>query len=536
MPVSVARNQDCTYNERHEKKWCYPEIIDLEFLLHLDEAEDDSALGKRDRAIFLSREGADRTNENHGSLLKTWLSHRLTSLFPDETRPSPGHVFSSGLQLTTTLLIIFGLFSGLGTGFSFFAYTGQTPVNVFHYLLLFVGSQFVLTFLLLAGLLLRALGTERKLPTAYNYLLRPLTVRVVSFLHKKYLASLSSDYRVAIQRALGLVRGHNVIYGGLFYWLLFSRAQLFGIFFNTGLLTATFIKLLTSDLAFGWQSTLPFTAEAIHRFTQVVATPWSWLFDSTLATPTLAQIEGSRIILKEGIEHLATPDLIGWWPFLVLSLFTYGFMVRSILYAAGKLLETRAFKKLKFDTPNCLAVIRRMTTPQVSTQARKETPERERQETEDTVVEAAANYPQSTQQVVLVADDIRQFWNEAKLQAILAVKNMQVQERHSFMADYDADQKLAAALSRKEWHKNEGLFLLLEGWMPPLVDSLSYLRQLRTSVPDNLIISIGLVGKPAGGAAEKVSEQDISIWRAKIDSLGDPYVEIFPITQGEYEG
>ena len=38
--------------------------------------------------------------------------------------------------------------------------------------------------------------------------------------------------------------------------------------------------------------------------------PWAWLLPADLAYPSLAQVEGSHMVLKEGIYHLATGDLV----------------------------------------------------------------------------------------------------------------------------------------------------------------------------------------------------------------------------------
>ena len=34
------------------------------------------------------------------------------------------------------------------------------------------------------------------------------------------------------------------------------------------------------------------------------------------------------MVLKEGIYHLTTPDLVSWWPFLLLAVCFYGFLPR----------------------------------------------------------------------------------------------------------------------------------------------------------------------------------------------------------------
>ena len=64
--------------------------------------------------------------------------------FPAPDRKSPGAIFGDAYFLARNLAVIKGILVGLVAGFSFFTYTGTTPVNVFHFLLLFVISQLAL--------------------------------------------------------------------------------------------------------------------------------------------------------------------------------------------------------------------------------------------------------------------------------------------------------------------------------------------------------------------------------------------------------
>jgi hypothetical protein len=518
--------------ERMKTNRQYNQIIDLEYFLHQDSATDSDKLHQRDRNIFLQNRKQPKNEEEatNRDLVRLWVTERRQKEFQGPEKKSPGTIFGDAYLLTRNLAAITGIFIGLIAGFSFFTYTGTTPVNVFHFLLLFVVTQLGLAGLLLAASLLRLLLPRLKLPSFYFLLFRGMLNRLVAFLNKHWLRKMAPDQRNSVSHAFGIFKARSTVYGSIFYWPLFVLSQLFAIGFNIGLLTATLLKISTSDLAFGWQSTMQFSAEAIHRAVMLAALPWSWFVPQANSYPSLAEIEGSRIILKEGIYHLTTGALIAWWPFLVFCLLCYGFFLRLILYFAGKIMERTSLQKLNFDTPACLALIRRMRTPLVSTQA---APEHQDTRAENPVKSRRqAPFPTPSNlsdQVVLIPDEISALCPTEKLKPLLQKRGLAIKDAHSFMISYDKDRQLLQLLADKQWQAGEGIFILMEGWMVPLVDFLSFLKELREILPNNSIIHLGLVGRPDATALTPVAPEDFTIWQQKVEAAGDPYLTIFPL-------
>ncbi|MGB3209191.1 MAG: DUF2868 domain-containing protein [Desulforhopalus sp.] len=510
----------------------YNQIIDLEYFCHQDSDVDDKTLHQRDRDIFLrNQENLGKKEEpTNRELIWLWLTERRKKNFPGAQQKSPGTIFGDVYLLAKNLCIITGVIAGLAGGFSFFTYSGTTPVNVFHFLLLFVLSQLTLVVFLIGACLLRPLLPTLQLPSFYSFIFRRILGRMVSFFHKQWLHTVAAEQRVSVNHAFGIFKARSTIYGSLFYWPLFALSQLFAIGFNIGLLAATLVKISTSDLAFGWQSTLQFSTEAIHRGVKFAATPWSWLISSGNSYPSLTEIEGSRIILKEGIYNLTTADLIAWWPFLVFCLLFYGFFLRVALFFAGNLMERSAFKNLRFDTPACLALVRRMQTPLVTTQAEPEpitaVPENY------TVLkkqEPSLSVPNPLDQVVLIPDDIYTLCPAEQLAPMMESRGFAITNIYRFMASYDRDQQLKQLLADKNWGPREGIFILMEGWMVPLVDFISFLRELRKILPGTTLINLGLVGRPGASPFTPVTREDFAIWKKKIEAMGDPYIDIFSL-------
>ena len=511
--------------------WDYPQLVDLEYCLNQDRDIPEAQLHQRDRRIFLDRQESltEAAKGDQRSLLRLWLTSRIDDDFPTLEEKSPGTIVAEALHLVRTLATFTGLLIGLICGFSFFAYTGETPINVLQFLLLFIASQHLLIAALLFAWVIRRLTPKHPPPTFYSLAFKSMLVRAVSLLNRRWLQQIAADKRGAAQHAFGILRMHSARYAGLFYWPLFGMAQLFAVGFNIGLLTATLIKLATSDLAFGWQSTIGMSAAVLERVTQLIALPWSWFFFPG-GVPTLTEIEGSRIILKDGIQHLANQDLVAWWPFLVICLLVYGLLPRLALLFLGRVMARHSLARLTFTTPPCQALIRRMVTPLLSTQA---SPERYRQATTDSGdLLKTENQPgvEFLSVVLLIPDDIFDLFPQNKLAELLAPQLLAPGERHRFLLGYDEDQKLYRQLAGRIWSDQEALGIVMEGWMPPLVDFLTVLRTLRRTIPPQKIIHLGLLGKPVGSTTAPLSTGDWIVWEQKIASLADPYLHLFSLS------
>lgn len=174
-----------------------------------------------------------------------------------------------------------------------------------------------------------------------------------------------------------------------------------------------------------------------------------------------------------------------------------------------------------------------MLTPIVSTQAH---PETGIQENHSTVV------PEQFQpiaahtllpQFVLIPGDIYDNVPLEECRHLLSNHGFAVKERLKFMSGYDSDQDIKQYLQQQVWDSSTGIFILMEGWMVPLVDFLTYLGDLRSAVAADTLITIALVGRPAGKSFAAVSKNDYIIWQQKVTPLGDPYLSLFPLTSAK---
>jgi len=519
-----------------KQKWNYQNYIDLEYLFHKDTDLSPTLLHKRDRNIFIKNSNilTDKDVTDH-ELTALWIRDRIKHEFPEKEDKSPGEIFRDGLAALKVLSVILGISLGVGAGLSFFTYSGSRPVNVFHFLIIFIFSQILLTFLLASSLLIRRLTGSVTIPPFYSLFFGNLLKKIINITGRQWNRNLSAEKRNSVSQAMGLAKSHSRKYGSLFYWPMFTLSQLLAFFFNGGLLAATLFKISTSDLAFGWQSTLQFGAASLHKLIGIIALPWSWFIPEGIAYPSLAEIEGSRIILKEGIYHLTTKDLVSWWPFLVFCLLFYGLFFRGISYLGGRWMERRSLGRVKLNSAPCRRLIRRMVTPLVSTQAIPETGEAEA----DTTVGREKFQPASGNrlfpQFILIPDDIYDAVPMEKFKQILQAQGFSARELLRFMADYDSDQETVVYLKQQSWEDDTGILILMEGWMVPLIDFLTYLQELRTATSEETIITIMLIGRPAETPLTAISQDDFTIWQKKIEALGDPCLNIFPLIESNGE-
>jgi len=504
--------------------WKYYDIMDLEYFFQQDGNSDGVKLHERDRQIYLDHERStpQETNLSPQFLLAIWLS-ALRRKYGDDGPPLPGRVCREAHILLRLILMIFGLFGGGGIGLAFLAYSGTTPVNVLHFLVLFVFSQVGLAAILLARAALVRFGLGSVPRSLLVRTLGTILLSLLTRLLRRASRHFSGEQRLSIEATLGRLQAGTVTMPLLFYWPLFQLLQLTGVCFNLGLLATTFFRISVSDLAFGWQSTLQFSAQSLHSFVSWMALPWGWLFPEGTGYPSLTEIEGSRIILKEGITHLQTPDLISWWPFLLLSIVVYGLVLRLLLMGFGWLQQRRASRHPVFTSPAARQVVRRMQTPLVSSHAAPETAVRNTAETEAEPTTTISPIENSLLPViVLLPDDIFDSCSPGEMTQILAASGYRIYDIHRFMVDYESDRQLPARLTEDLPDDLAGIIILMEAWMPPLVSFQSFLRHMRqhfTTLP----IMLRLVGKPVGTSAlTPVGDANKTrIWQEKMTALGD---------------
>ncbi|MCI5195145.1 MAG: DUF2868 domain-containing protein [Candidatus Electrothrix sp. AW5] len=565
-----------------KKKWNIADLIDLEFFLNQDSDEDLDSLTARDRKIYSELPSAlKKSNPAPPVLLRSWLAARRTG-----QTMLPGQSWQEILWFFSGVALLSGLFCGGGLALSFLSYSGKEPVNVAAYFAVFVLTQVLLFVVLVCSALFRRIQGRNFVETSLLYgLLRHLFTRVfqkvMASMRKRASQKISAETRLKWSSYTASLQQIHQRYGPLLLRPFFLIVQVFGVSFNAGVLAATLFKVIGADLAFGWQSTLQVTPASVHNLVHWIALPWSWLPSNFI--PTLDQIEGSRLVLKEGIYFLVNADLTSWWPFLCLSVLCYGLLPRLLLLLIVHIQQSRHLAQLNFSQGYFRQTLHRMHTPQLSTAAQVEpcqpqpqpqplsdTPdippsfagssapapttssdpsssifqkqeqeqeqEQQQQIEENTPTTAEEPFPSSSppKLMVLIPDELLPDCPAHGLE-------QQIQTRLGYTLaailpfwtlEKSEEEELAVLTTKMKEAKNNDLLILLEAWQPPIEELISWLKLVRQHLGPDALIFLALIGKPnAETLLTPVLPQHIQIWQYTIAKLGDSGLQLIELVK-----
>ena len=505
-----------------KSKWDLFALADLEyFAAKSTEASD---IRSRDRAFYLKAFAGEK-EVSRPRLLLLWVEHQR-DLFK-KNHPHlllPGTIFREIHTLVRRFLLIVGIAAGSGAAASVLIYSGRFPVNVAVFFSVTVMLPYL--FFLVAALtrFFTSSGTW-----AGHGLLAALVRWSLRKFHYFSQKGLSEKHRMRIQAAVGAFFKGKGIYGSTGFWTLFSLTQRFSIGYGIGAFSVSVLRVFFSDLAFGWQSTLRLSAAAVHRIVTWLAIPWASFLPPDLAHPTLEQIEGSRMVLKEGLSHLQSGDLAAWWPFLVLCILVYGVIPRILLLAMSSFFINRSVSNLDFNQSSLQPIFDRMAGPVVTTtvKTRREPVEQMRSpEPDDNPPLPSFGAVLAVVPEEILSDELAAALEEgrgcppgSKLGGLVRI------------ADDFGDERTALEELRQTTC-NE-ILLIMEAWRPPIDETLDFISAACDAVGEKIRVRVGLLGKPMGpGIYDSVNPRDLQVWKSRVASLGDSRIFVWPMDIG----
>ena len=476
------------------------DLLDILHFLARDEA----------KAEISGHTMVDETNRHYveghrGSDKKAHLLHWLEARrhAEPETR-LPGHLFATVSTFSSIFLIFCAITAGYGGVFSFLAYTGKEPVNVWVFFVLFV---------LIQGLL--ALGSA--LPLVFRLKapthLSPFGAMVDHLICRgmeKGIKQLPAERRT---EALGLwrrLKGDSRAFGRTLFYLIFSRVQIFATLFATGALAAFLTRILFFDTAFGWQTTLNAAPNLVHRMATGVALPWSWALPQGVGAPSIEAISGSRLILKEGIQGLSGSHLTSWWPFLAMGLLVYGLLPRLLLLIISKSHLRRALHREILAFPPVILLIKSFSTPALATQV---TEAHEAREAEAELTKRKTATPQESTPppptettTVLVPEELSAMIPQL---SILLKGTLKSPSLHPVSMEAPPDLP----------DSSDRIYLIQEAWQAPIRETLEWIVALKKSLSAEKPLTILLIGEMDEEPLPPPEDGHVHIWRKVISAL-----------------
>lgn len=328
------------------RSWTLADVLDFEALLHVDEDADPKTLHDRDQRLFrehIAKSLSEAEAEDRSIVFHRWLEARRA----DKERPLfPGTWLMNGLRALGAIAVTSGLLLGFSAALGALFYSGSRPVNVAVFLAVTVFIQWVLMFWALVVWISR--GFRQSASRAL--------VRFASSVGT-WLAGatdqLPGEQRMRVHgqaAALRHLAGRN---GELLCWPPILALQGFGIAWNIGALAALLLRVIFTDVAFGWESTWARGPEVAHSIASTLAIPWTWFAPG--ACPTLEQVRHSWFHFMPGTDVLDRAATISWWPWLVGMIVVYGLLIRLGLLLWARLSLARSLRSVDFHEPRHLA-------------------------------------------------------------------------------------------------------------------------------------------------------------------------------------
>ena len=434
-----------------------PNLADLYRLgeqLEMDKSVSVQDLRRRDHAIGLQcQSGGDSER------LLFWLRELHGA---DEAQSGEGQrlLSQSGAVLLARGIAALSGFLGMMT---FLLASGRGLVNVLVFLLLFVLVQ-----LLLCCFSARVMARSVRGKPPAVLPVNPVRLLVArAFPDRRYLRECQSVVRL----------------------LLLRYGQELGVLFTLGAVVSFFGVLASSEYTFVWGSTFGVSDGFVGEFTRVLAMPWSaWL---PAAAPTAELIAESRF--HPALTDLAAADrasLRGWWPFLIMALLWYALLPRLLLWLLSLLFYSAMMRRSLVDFPGAGAVLMRMKTPVVETQARE--PEARLAGEEGRV---------SLDDGLMLLDWAGALGGEgyARFGQLRPVSPDNLLQ--AGLATLEEDRRCAA---RIDAYRPENLLVAVKSWEPPMADLADFLQGL-SSVQVCTLCLVALPGHP-------VSDHGLKDW------------------------
>ncbi len=495
---------------RKNKKWSVAELLNYDYFQYLDKSISALVTTSRDRKIYLAAGEIPKSHWARRKLARIWLN-AMRKEMPDTSLP--GTTFLTVNRIINWSIAGLGIILGVLYGFGVLKYTGTEAINLLIAFVLLVLLPLFFTLITLVMIILRKYASNHN-QKRENPIIQMLYQKVT----KHFISS--EQKRRGAEAFFNHISIRLKKYGSTPAWIITVRLQLFAVMIQFGSLLAVLFSGGFHDLAFAWQTTTNITPETIHNLVTLISAPWhNW---ASNGVPTLENVAGSRVILKEGISKLNSDNLSAWWQFICYSMLFYSVIPRITLLLASWAMEKISLLRIDFRDTESSALFRRMTSPIINQDNENFIPDPPlRGETENENHIAEEYHPDATFNV-LIPDDINPITDNEIRTAVKTNLHGKCNQLLTIMIDEEQD--------ISEWKKliaKESILLMQEGWQPCTMEYLDYIKSLRKAIGNTQLIVVGLTGS-ISHETKKPKELDndtFNDWRYQLSTLRDPALE-----------
>ncbi len=521
MPSEIRDPYSIPNNQATGTNWSLEDVIDFEYAVRLESRDSPERIAQRDEAVLASI----KSGQKNRAILKAWLETIRADLFSPLWQP--GSAFRAASAVANRAIDAISLIAGATLAVSLLRYHGTEPVNVSAFIGIFIILQFALA-LSSVVLFLYPFKAGRELGGFLGIrLLKTLFVFLVSNIARYAGSKIDAAHRNALEEATGDLRGIWSLYGPLFRWKSFTRIQEWALSFNCGALLAVLLTVLFSDRAFGWQTTLQLDPEWLHSAVRASAIPWSWLAGEGIGYPTLEEISGSRIVLKDGIRALSSENLVSWWPYLSLGIVFYGLFPRFAFNLWGRLKSNRSLKALSFSHAEANRIAERIRSSHVRFESNSSQSSNRADAPDFPETESDPNPNIGGRALCLIASDQHTTLPDGLLQRELSKSLNTSAENLEFAFLDENDRAEPDQISLEPNQPAQMVSIVFDSWMPPIEETKRLIKSVRNRIGQDKNLILVLFGPPrTDGETQPPENQDVAIWSAFVRKLGDPYCSL----------
>jgi hypothetical protein len=491
------------------------DLIDLEVQLRADAALAPEELHARDGAIG-QRIDAASLDDREAAL--RWLEEiRIPN--------GPGALAEQRRNQASALLVVLGFGLGALSVGTWLATGTREPVNVVYFWPAFVGSQIALAIGFWVAIAPPKVFERVPLLGALHALLRSLAValpRGVARLLRRLAPSTGERWA----DTLGELRRLDWLYGRLVFWVLARMTQLFAVAFNLGALCAFVVLPAIDDPAFGWRSRL-LDEQEIVLASAVISMPWRGVWPE--ASPTHDEVAATRYS-SVAERYTSRPHLddrdpsepldpwAAWWPFLVASIGFYGLAPRLLYLIIAAMGTRRACSAVPFDRLEIRRICERMRWPVTRTAGVGDEASGAWPEEETAPRLAAWPTPERARALCWAGVDIADAALSQSLTERFGAAPATVHPVGE--VDFAGDEAALDAVANAP--ADEGLYVVVASWEPPVGDQLDLLEAVRQRGGPGRPVLVVLHGKSADGVPASPEARHRAVWERAIRRRGDP--------------